>query len=163
MERRIWLSKRLRILLKALAVASALLLGSLTRATNRVVRSTSVPTCDRLPLPTIRSPSQWPGMRRMLTSSGRKSIKILSGMDGGWFFVLPLLGSFCLVPAAHQFQQAGPELPLRHGIEGGINGLARELDGLGHTSQCALDLRRTQAAAQMLLHQIGRASCRERV
>ena len=53
------------ISVKAWAVVSALLLLNFTKGTNRVFRSTSVPAWEGLPLPLIRSPSQWSRMRRI--------------------------------------------------------------------------------------------------
>ena len=51
--------------------AAAPLPSILARVTKRVLRSTKVPTEERLAAPLIMSPSQWPGIRRALTSSGR--------------------------------------------------------------------------------------------
>jgi hypothetical protein len=51
----------------------------LQRTTKRVLRSTSVPTDDRLKAPLSRLPSQWPGMRRASISSGRWIIRNYSG------------------------------------------------------------------------------------
>jgi hypothetical protein len=55
-----------------------------------------------------------------------------------------------MVPAAHQREQAGAELASWHGVERGVDGLVAEPDGIGHTSQCARDLRWTQALAKVL-------------
>ena len=51
----------------------------LLRMTNRVLRSTTVPTADRLKAPLIKSPSQCPGTRRASMSSGRLIIRNVSG------------------------------------------------------------------------------------
>ena len=50
--------------------------GRWPRTTNRLTRSTSVITADWLFLPRMRSPSQWPGKIRSLTSSGRSSMRL---------------------------------------------------------------------------------------
>jgi hypothetical protein len=44
MESRIWLSKRLKLVVTDSATVSALPLGNFTKATKRVARSTRVPT-----------------------------------------------------------------------------------------------------------------------
>lgn len=77
-ERRIWALKRLRMRAKPSAVALALPSSSCTRATKRVVRSTRVPTRDLLSFPLMRSPCQWPGMRR-----ARRPLRG-GGRSGGW-------------------------------------------------------------------------------
>ena len=52
--------------------------------TNRVVRSTKVPTADWWSLPEIRSPSQWPGTARSSTSAGRSEIMTMLGILPTW-------------------------------------------------------------------------------
>ena len=54
--------------------------------------------------------------------------------------------------AAHQGQQAGTQMSPRHGVERGVDGLVGEPYRIGHTSQCARNLRRTQALATMIDH-----------
>ena len=56
------------------------------------------------------------------------------------------------VVAAHQQEQTGTEISPRHGVERSVDGLAGEPDRIGHTSQCARNLCRAQALAQMLDH-----------
>ena len=53
---------------------------------------------------------------------------------------------------AHQCQQAGAEMPAWHGVERGVDGLVTELYRVGHTTECALNLRRTQALAKRIDH-----------
>src|SRR5450756_3143972 len=52
-------------------VVEALASVSLIRTTLPLVRSTSVPTDERLAAPLIKSPSQWPGTSRPSISPGR--------------------------------------------------------------------------------------------
>ena len=54
--------------------------GIFASSTRRVLRSTSTPTADRLLAPLIRSPSQWPGMTRSLTSGERTWMLAISGI-----------------------------------------------------------------------------------
>jgi len=51
----------------------------LPRMTYLVLRSTTVPTAERLKAPLIRYPSQWPGTSRASMSSGRWIIRSVSG------------------------------------------------------------------------------------
>ena len=55
----------------------------------RVERSTSVPTAERLSLPMIRSPSQWPGTARSATSAGRSEIITMLGMRKFTLLLVP--------------------------------------------------------------------------
>src|SRR3982751_1502753 len=55
--------------------------GRWSSIVNRVVRSTSVPMA-KLPNPTMRSPSQWPGTARSAASAGRWLIRISGAMQG---------------------------------------------------------------------------------
>ena len=59
--------------------ASAPLPFILHRTTKRVLRSTKVPTEERLKAPLIKSPSQCPGTSRASISSGRLIIRNVSG------------------------------------------------------------------------------------
>lgn len=72
----------------------------------------------------------------------------------GWlaapFFAL--LRSSGVMPAAHEAEQAGAQMPPRHGVERSVDGLVREPHGIGHTSQCARNLGWTQAPAKMTDH-----------
>jgi len=77
--------------LKLSRTASAPLPFILHRTTKRVLRSTSVPTDDRLKAPLIKSPSQWPGTKRASISSGRLIMRNDSGtMDVPASVVRPL-------------------------------------------------------------------------
>jgi hypothetical protein len=64
---------------KLFSTASAPLPFILHRTTKRVLRSTSVPTAERLKAPLIRSPSQCPRTRRASISSGRWMIRNVYG------------------------------------------------------------------------------------
>ncbi len=61
-------------------------------------------------------------------------------------------GSALRLGAAQEGQDAGAQLAARHGLQRGVDGLVREADRLRHTSECGLDLLRTQAPAQMVEH-----------
>ena len=65
---------------KTLAALAGLNCGSLTSITNRLVRSTKVPTALALPSPLMRSPSQWPGNWRSSISGGRTWMLSMSGI-----------------------------------------------------------------------------------
>ena len=52
--------------------------------------------------------------------------------------------------AAGQLQQAGAQMSARHGVEAVVDRLVAEALGIGHTSQCARNLSRTQALAQIV-------------
>ncbi len=49
---------------------AAVALSILASSTRRLECSTSTPTQDSLPAPLMKSPSQWPGITRLLTSAG---------------------------------------------------------------------------------------------
>ena len=73
--------------------------------------------------------------------------------NGG--FAAPVLAasrSSGMMPAAHHAEQAGAKVPAWHGVERGVDGLVGELYRVGHTCQCALNLRRTQALAKRIDH-----------
>src|SRR5665213_4409012 len=88
-------------------------------------------------------------MRRIWISMGRWSIKVIG--NGG--LAAPVFASprsFGPVSAAHQAEQAGTQMSPRHGVERGVDGLVGEPHGIGHTSQCARNLRWTQALAELV-------------
>lgn len=72
--------------------------------------------------------------------------------DGGLAasFFATLRSSGVVVSTAHQDKQAGAQLPPRHGVERGADGLVRDPHRIGHTSQCARNLRWAQALAEMI-------------
>jgi hypothetical protein len=78
----------------------------------------------------IRSCSQWSGMRRIWTSRGRKSIKVMSGMAG---LLRPSFARRDVLTRCHR--------PIR------ASRLERSC-----TSQCACNLRWTQGLAEMIDH-----------
>src|SRR5471030_308954 len=99
-------------------------LSILASTTKRVVRSTKVPTEERLPSPLIRSPSQWPGIRRSSISGGR--VDALHVLDLTAPVHAPAARFAHLVVMAQAGDQLALELAARMQIDRGIDGLMRD-------------------------------------
>ncbi len=93
--------------------------------TRRVVRSTKVPTADRLRAPLMRSPSQWPGTVRVVTSAGRSAIGVMLGIWPRRSSLRPRpTGLAGLTQGGQQF---APQRPPRQHVQPHVDGFGREV------------------------------------
>src|ERR1022692_2571037 len=69
---------------------------------------------------------------------------------------IPTVGSLPapLVGTAEQGEYTSPQLPPRHGVEGGVDGFVGKAHRLQHTTECARNLLRTQAPPHLLDDQL---------
>jgi len=118
MGRAIWLGFAVKAFRAERAEASAILHSS----TKRLLRSTRTPTALLLPLPLMRSASQWPGTTRSPTSGGRTCTL---GHVGN--LASPVLAPCAWFPSAstlaQQRDKLALEFPSRVGINGPVDGL----------------------------------------
>ena len=141
------------------AVASCIF----TNIKSPVLRSTSVPTADALPLPLMRSPSQWPGVKRSSASSGRTWMLTRSEI-WPWRSTPPERGRRLVLPCRRQDDQLLARLAHRQRVDGAVDRFATDVHVFklweSYTSEFAGNLLRRKALSQQVDYKVEQVRAR---